>query len=259
MTQFIGTTTECVRHYFEGVQDNENDPKNSALAEFLKIPYAPTIRRWMLGEIAPIGQLLIKVRYFLQSQGYVVTELVALDPEVALLGKWFAYGEMTIDEVATVLGYSSTTGRIIQTLVVLRGESAPAGSKMRRIKRFIAARAPSAAVVPLKAPPHRAPHKASAAVRGNTHGGRTQDTPHLHEDGRAMRVLLMNAANDIANLTRVAEFLVSPECTEEDRAQLHELAGPDGVLTLIARLAPLCSETAFRKHAHDLIKGDTHG
>lgn len=243
MAVIHGSTLKCFRHFLEA--DMPDFDKRKTLSEFTGVPTEPTIRRWFKGTATPVGEYLIRLRYFLDTLGYEVAELETLNPMVSKLGRILAYRLKTIDEIADALGYTSSQ-RAGQMLVVLHGVSGLSADKLRKAELFVetmrltldqeTTRRRALLRVGKKETKELLIQPARSAAQMANGSGRGEK-----------KLLLRSAARQVTDLTEIADFLLSDSCSVEDRKKLHELAGADSVLKLITRLRRLCSETARRQ------------
>lgn len=105
MSQFSGTTLECLNHYGESFSK-----KSDAIRELAQVLGSPvgTISKWFYDNPNPNGNRLIKLRYFLEEKGYSVSELNSLRklrPEVYRLGHLVAKGVLSVEEIAAKMNY----------------------------------------------------------------------------------------------------------------------------------------------------------
>jgi hypothetical protein len=222
MNAFRGTTDECLKHLAQLSQDPTSNHRR-ALEEFIGTSSDSTVPRWFKGNIQPEGEYLIRLRYFFAEKlGYHVTELERLSPVVRKAGKMFALRQKTLDELAHIFEYK-TAGKRKHMLAVLRGANGLSPDKIKRVSAILDGG-------------ERAEHLSRELV-----------APVLKSIDRKQgekTLLIETAARLVVGLTPIALFLLSSDCSEADRKQLHELVGADSVLELTGHLRRLCSETA---------------
>jgi hypothetical protein len=101
-----GTTLECLEHYLKTLPwgTNRCGEEKKPLVEFVGITTG-SVRRWLTKESIPKGMRLVKLRYFLESKGYEVTELAKIQEPIKSLGRLIAFGKIDIREVSLKVGY----------------------------------------------------------------------------------------------------------------------------------------------------------
>ncbi len=67
-----------------------------------------TIRRWYIGTCGPLGESLVRVRYFLHLNKYPIKELLELDDSIYNLGWLVYFNHITIGKIAEELGFGGT-------------------------------------------------------------------------------------------------------------------------------------------------------
>ncbi|MCL5795810.1 MAG: hypothetical protein M1338_05660 [Patescibacteria group bacterium] len=133
---FSGNTLECLKDYLSklkwGQTDCSKERKN--LIKFVSLT-PKTIRRWHTGETIPKGLPLIITRYFLESVGYNVAELNALqDYRIYNLGKLIAHKIVSYSQVSEQLRYRDPG----DLLVVLRGKAGLSYEKIVLVEKICA-------------------------------------------------------------------------------------------------------------------------
>lgn len=112
-----GTTEECLRHYLAQFPTLKRGVTKDRLpfAQYIGVTES-TVRRWMSGNGEPIGFVLVKVRYFLQENGYEVKELQTLDPDLRILGWLITHHKVVLEDVIRELGLEQKQSRLLQAL-----------------------------------------------------------------------------------------------------------------------------------------------
>lgn len=119
MTAIEGRARECLRHYLSGLPWEEAGcvEARKPIIEFIGVN-SDTVRSWHTGQFFPIGLALIKTYYFLEKEGYRVSELEALGEVTYNLGKLMAFNVIDCEDVALQLDLTAR-GKIF---LFLRGE-----------------------------------------------------------------------------------------------------------------------------------------
>lgn len=132
MMILYGDTDKCFRNFVEKA-GNCNAESVKMLADFVGIS-REAAQKWMIGQRTPIGENLISLRYFLDNIGYRVEELETLTPEVRQLGLAFVQKKTTIDDMASLLGYSRES-----IFRIILGKQVPMKDKADEIKEILSA------------------------------------------------------------------------------------------------------------------------
>ncbi len=245
-TGIRGKTERCLAHLF----DNTTEDVRTSLTTFCGV-HEQTTRRWRAKRSDPKGEELLKVRHFLQMRGYRLIEHEELDTAAGALGLAFVFNVATIEEIAAALDFTGDNPRS-STLAYLLGRRGLSEERtlkahgyaqqlreqtLKKQAQFLNGHAPTST------PPKEvvAPAHAPGTIMMLAPSGQT-----VTVEGRK-GTLLAATAHSISALIPMADYLLSDECTEEDRQKLHQLVGDDRVFKLTVRLKRLCSETAREK------------
>ncbi len=225
-----GSTKECLAHYF--AQLPPTSQRSGVRARTPLIQYCGCIRRtvadWQTGPL-PVGVYLIKLRFFLASQGYTVTELESLHPLVRSLGLILAEGRATLEELRLALGYSDQQ----EVLTILRGKQKPYHLEQR--------------LQPL-VDRYRAEPKPPATGVKPANGGAVRATPPSIPgvNGSQKGLVIKTLGAMIKAMLPLAKAVEASPFTVADRDALHELLPENEMFHLIYSLKRLTSETARR-------------
>ncbi|MFC1598390.1 hypothetical protein ACFL2U_00015 [Patescibacteria group bacterium] len=104
-----GNTLECLHDYLNHLPwgTRHCTTTRQELMSFVGVNNVDTLGSWRRKKNTPKGLVLIKIRYFLEKEGYQVTELKAMQKLVYDLGKLISYNILQSEEVATYLGYTA--------------------------------------------------------------------------------------------------------------------------------------------------------
>ena len=129
-----GTTGYCLREYLSGIVWNNKSTTAQCreIVDFTSVSRG-TIRRWYTGESKPKGLVLVKVRFFLEDQGYRIRGFQFADDRLKILGRMIAENKLDLNQVSTELGF--TRGQ--ELLRVLHGNAFTSNEKMTRIENLI--------------------------------------------------------------------------------------------------------------------------
>ena len=127
---YRGSTRQCLDHW---LQEMGSTP---AAVERLReaspgIGNARTISDWFAKGVIPVGERLMRLQSFLGREGYHLTELDALSPEIRAVRAAIGKG-MAADEAARRIGYR----KIGHMYAMLNGEIAPTGDFKKRFEAF---------------------------------------------------------------------------------------------------------------------------
>lgn len=242
---FVGTTEACFAHL---AQSTERDhlPARKIIADFCKVG-DPTVYRWIKGTMAPVGEALMRLRFYLEFLGYDVDELRGLPDPVRDTARLFAFGIVSLSDIVSLVGYSTGSGAASQLLAVFRGVQ---GVSKEKIKEFVSiARTYGEQLLERQQKTERVrlPGK-SALVR---------DIQLLEISSESLEVLqermkpkgisdrdavIESLAAMVGAMTPLAKLVSSDKFTPEDRARVRELAGKSGVFDLANLLYKLCGE-----------------
>ncbi|MCX6781567.1 MAG: hypothetical protein NTW66_00365 [Candidatus Magasanikbacteria bacterium] len=243
MAVIEGKTLECLKHYLSQLPWDTKMcvQARRQIIDFLDVtPH--TVRRWWTGDIVPVGLVLVKLRYFLEREGYRVSELNDLDATTRALGMLIAYGSIDFD--ATVIQLKCPNAS--EFLRVLHGA-----------RRFTAARDLAAEAICVKNRDVLAKlfftspgngHPAPVITPVVTPAQVKEKAPGAGEE----LIKYLRLFSGILELLhpRLNDFL-SEEVSPEERHELRERAGRELVYDLARRskqvtelMTALCSEKA---------------
>lgn len=242
---FLGSTADCLKHYLGKLPwgNKGSAEARMPMADFLGI--TPTsIQRWAVGGTKPKGLALVKLRYYLEKQGYRITELEELQNPIRVLGKLIAVGEITCEEVLKQLKIPNND----ELLRILHGNRGLSSERMVAIARICVdhplevQEAPGAPTGSLLS--HAIALQAEA--RGKITDRVEEDVLHL-----------LDSLNGLCSLLAPRlEHMLSNGFTSEQRQAFRDRAGRHRVFDMANRfyalnkqLNALCSETTREKIA----------
>lgn len=127
------TTERCFLDYLSGIPTGRDSVKaRSSMIEFLGTNM-DTSRRWLMNKRVPVGLMLVKLRYFLEREGYQITELLGLEKAVYNLGKLIAYGVLEFKVVSDRMGYPDKNS----LLQLLHGKQGLSGERRAIMEEIV--------------------------------------------------------------------------------------------------------------------------
>lgn len=243
-----GATLECIIDYLNQLPEGKNSVQaRTLLMKFVDIGRPDTIARWRKGTNKPLGLPLIKLRYFLEAQGYEVKELKALDKKIYNLGKLIAFNVVSFKEVSQRLGYAKDNG----LSRVLHGKRNVLPEKIEKLDKILADLSDKLIKLPGIKKEQSSQDKALTATRPID-----IQEPVVYDETlfQETKELLSTLDSTIALLEPRLKILLSDKTTAEQRQAFREIAGRHLVFDLSNRshgltelLMALCSEKA-REH-----------
>ena len=247
MNSRSGTTAACLTDYLSKIEwgSKKTTEQCMPIAEFAGVGQ-PSIRRWHADRILPVGLELVKLRYFLEQQGYQVAELEALNSHVRILGKLIVYGALDLQVAVDRLKFpdKSKMFRLLHGGCFTspeRSEVIATICQENSQNPLVAAIGRQEVAIPELAPPQSLP---SAQV------SHAEDA--LTEDEKTIR-LLQSLNGLVTVLSQNLEKMLSEGYTAGQRHAFREKAGRALIFdqsnllhTFNQQLNGLCSETARR-------------
>lgn len=249
---FTGTTAECLVHLAQATKV-DHFAKRKVIASFAGVGDS-TVYRWFRGVMQPVGEPLLRLRFYMEFLGYNVQELQALNPPVRDTARLFAFGITTLSEIAQLVGYSEGRGGTDTLLAVFRGTH---GVSKQRLEQFTSFVELYGEQLPEK---KRATQKiqlnGTARAEADVDQAPVRPTvvqtlrPASQKPPSSREALIESLAGSVKALIPLARAISSDDFTAEDRARVRELAGGDGVFTLANLLYRLCGERARKMHSN---------
>ena len=105
-----GSTADCLRHYLKQLPWGTREIAEARQPLVDSVGVDPnSIRRWFVEPSMPVGLALVKLRYFLETIGYQVTDLDALEQPVRHLGKLISLGVVDVETASDQIGFSEVS------------------------------------------------------------------------------------------------------------------------------------------------------
>lgn len=132
--RFRGTTKECLRHYAATLSLTNARGGRKALQPFQEFTHAhpETVYGWLKGYSPPKGACLVRIRYFLELNGYYVAELENLSETVRDFGRLIAYNFFTFEDAVKECDFKNVD-YLLRQLVGYRKPRKDQEEKMKEI------------------------------------------------------------------------------------------------------------------------------
>lgn len=244
---YSGSTKDCLMHLKHSI---ENDRKKlKVIASFTKVTEGRAVSRWLKGTQAG-GMSLVRLRYYLEFLGYNVEELQHMHPTLRDAGRLFAFGVADLNEIVRFVGYSDGQNGNDSLLLVFKGLGGVSAGKLVQFQAFVdlykdKLLEKQQATVKVE---FLADHSSAKVVcdtpdttmlpTATTLRSESQSSTDIHE------VVTRSLAAQIKAMLPLVQIVSSDAFSPEERAQLRELTGGDGVFRLANQLYRLCGERA---------------
>lgn len=236
-----GNTRECLDDYFSTLSWSVSAAlhERKPICDFVGVDPAP-VRKWYIERYLPVGITLVKLRYFLESIGYQVSELENLNQSVRDLGRLICHGIVSVEEAVTELMLPSHS----QLLRLLHGTvSGLASERMSRLEQICEIYERETAELVQKIPKKWAVKPVTHGASISAHSNQVT-RPDSHPNTRNGDGLSFE--DEVIHLLHILDSdckLVGPrlqrmvdEFTPEQRANFRETASPDLVFRLSNRI-----------------------
>lgn len=247
MKSFRGTTAQCLTHLANAVAGPNFNEKRAVIADFTGVGEG-TVQRWFTDESFPVGEALIRLRFYLEFLGYHVTELQSLNESIRKAARLFAFGIASITEIANLVGYKGNEKSANNILIyVLRGMQGVQANKIKQFDSFVELhgsqleekRRTTSNVLNMSAihphSPQASEHRATPTKIQSVH----------HEVSGNQSAVIESLAGMISAILPLAEYVLSDSFTAGQRACVRERAsGGKGVSRLSHLLTQLSGEAA---------------
>lgn len=233
-----GTTERCLAHLAKAIQGRDFFEKRKMIADFVGVG-DEAVHRWFKNGALPVGEQLVRMRFYLEFLGYKVSELDELDVQVRNAARLFAFGIVSLSEIADLLGYVEKSGTD-SLLKIFRGTRGVSSEKIQQIQAFVelyekqldGKRRGTVSVLTATSDDRRS-EEASIITR-----------PSLRTVGEGHSTLIEALAAAVKAMLPLAEYVLSDSFTANERQRVRELAGGDGVSRLSLLLTKLSGEAA---------------
>ena len=214
---FSGSLRKCLVHYgnnLPGKGGKRSQKARQPMAEFVHVGHY-LVFRWLSEEHMPIGENLLRVMAWLDTQGYKTDEWEKLPKLSQQLIKLVAFDLRNLDELQKDLGYNSRDS----LMSVLRGTNMSRSKKQAAqglVARF-----------PLSKKAGSGPADIVELVQTSA--------PVDHD------LIIDSLGHQIQAILPLAELVFSDEFSAEERRRLRQQVANDGLHSLAQVLMGLCS------------------
>lgn len=252
-TIYRGTTAQCWKHFVEAEFDGD---KKIVLANFIGVKEeGSSFRAWFsfnkdAPRTFPVGENLIRLRYFFEHIGYKVSEVQKLEDPIRDCGRLLAFNIVETEDISKALNLQSLRGDPSYLWTVLRGQQRLSVERLKKLKAFVdefkeflPAQQQKIPKLRYRAgkdhpvPPAQKPVVQKAPTREKQFAIKAPETTDKKD-------LIEGFAMVVKGLVPFARYLLSEACSPADRDKLRQLAGGDGVFHLSNALNRLCGEQA---------------
>lgn len=242
--EFKGSTKECFTHLVKGMGDNLLSSRK-LIASFTGV-LDSTVARWIKDSVAPKGESLLRLRFYLEFLGYNVEELLELNPLIRNAARLCAFQVETLTTVAHLVGYPEGRNGIDGLIAVFRGTRSMSEKRLQHLASF----------VELYSDQLKGKQQATQKVEVMPHKQITPEVPKRPLISRMSRqpleareAIIASIAYSVLALIPLAVIISSDTYTAADRKQVRERAGGDGVFKLANLLYRLCGERTRTIHS----------
>ena len=235
-TKFMDSTRACILHYGQSLPVGGNSGKEARqpMAQFVETSDRQ-IYRWTRLESSPRGEDLIRVRFWLESQGYKVSELQELADEVYLLASLLAFSVFDFALVHEMItGYTNPD----DSMALLHGTCPLSSAKRQKIKDFLDDYL--VAQIERLQPWLHWMESFTEVVWPSLEAQPT--VKPLSTDNHD--VILQSLKGMIEAASPLAELVLSDEFTQEERRALRQSFNDDELFVFSNTLSALCSAKA---------------
>lgn len=248
-----GDLTACLQHL---VAQYRTDAQQKArlyevLSSFVKCR-TEILRTWVSGAVTPRKNEYIRLAAYLECLGYKITEREDMLAIVNRASHVFAFCNLSIEDVADLVGFTASESAHKHTSLILRGIRTPGSQTTSRFESLVdlyeddlKIKIQEVALPPgwgRKTPNWLKPQEKKPVVQEVE----TTAAPEVSETDACVRIdkqqIIQTLAHGILTLRPLAQMVRSDQFTAEERAKLRELTGGDGVFELTNLLSALCSE-----------------
>ncbi len=239
---FSGTTKECLAHFMEASLHGD---KRLALSDFTKVTLQ-TVRRW--NKHFPVGEVLIKLRVYLDLHGYKVAELERLDPVIREIAAIVAFEVCPISNILELLGLPlDTKNGNSQLLSALRGERKYSPERVEKLRVFALRFKETLKEVADRTPILRAISSEPSVTLGSKESKSNEVFSREVVASVGHEMVIKSFAAHVNAMLPLAKLIVSDSFSPTERQKLRESVGGNGVFKLSRELNRLCGEQARDK------------
>lgn len=249
---FKGTTAECLVHLANATKE-DHFRKRKMLASFVGVG-DEAVYHWFKKGALPVGEPLLRLRFYLEFLGYNVEELQTLAPPIRDAARLFAFRVATLPEIAQLVGYPEGRSGIDTLLKVFRGTQGVTKQRLEQFTSFVELYGEQLSEKKRTTQKIQLNESASGVQSGGA--PEVVKTPQVVHplrppvQPRDRDVIIESLGTSVKALIPLARAVSSDNFTADERARVRELAGGDGVFTLANLLYRLCGERARKMHSN---------
>lgn len=243
---FKGNTVACLKHL--AIAIGNDTAKRDVIARFADVD-SSTVRRWFKDERTPIGEPLVRTRFYLELLGYDVEELQALDAVVRDAARMFSFGVASIPEIVQLVGYTEGRSGIETVIAVFRGAQGISRKKHKDLEAFVemnreifAEKKRMVKRIEIGTVNQLPVRSVQSALSPRQRFGECSPLD-------LRRIFIESAAKQVLVLLPLMRAIESDAFSAEERTLLRELSGGDGVFKLANILTRLCGERTRAMHS----------
>ncbi|HYD93070.1 MAG TPA: hypothetical protein VEB18_01260 [Candidatus Paceibacterota bacterium] len=238
MKPFQGSTQECFAHFAEQLaSDYEYHRKRKVFAATVHVTDG-TVQRWFSQNGLPMGEALVRVRYYLDFLGYAVAEVQELPEAIRTVGHLITFDVLSVADVAGSTGYEGVPkNNVDQVIAVLCGrrgvseEKFALYSELARVNRKRLTQR------------QQAVEKVVSFEQGHCPTEPESFPTARPESDSHRKVIIESFVHSVEAILPLAEDVLSDGFTAADRAKVRDLVG-SGISRLSNLLTQLTSEGA---------------
>lgn len=243
-------TMECFAEYVKSLpwDPKESDELNRLISQMKIFVGAneKTMNAWFAGKSKPIGLTLLRLRYFLEQQGYRVVELETLPLATRQLGRLIATNLFRAEDVYQEIGFDKAR-RLVSLLL---GDINTSARRYGVIEQIAARHKEDLDLLVSNIRPV-APSAPETEEEAKTESASQGSAPSLQQLEEELILLLRSLKSTISLLSPRLDRMLSGEVLREQRRSFRDNAGQGLVFDLsneayhaLGLLKALCSEKA---------------
>lgn len=239
---FEGTTEQCLAHLAEVC----NPEQRSYVTQFTRMEDV-TVRRWFSHQRSPLGESLIRLRYYLEFLGYQVLELKLLADPIRDTGRLYAFDVFSLDDLCEQIDLPKTRSSLDQLLPILLGKRGVSEERMRKFIAVVETFGPLLEDVLSTTPRFKLFEADQTAVPSQPPREEAVTSNPDTTANKNREAILASVADMARAMLPLVDRVLSDDFTPEERAKVRQKAGVDVIFKLSTRLNRLCGEQARRE------------
>jgi hypothetical protein len=247
MHAISGTTERCIAHLAKAIKGRDFYEKRKQIAIFADVADS-TVHDWFSENRMPVGEPLIRLRFYLEFLGYHVEEVQSMPQTLRDAARLYAFGIASLSEIADLVGYGGEEENAKDTLMrVFRGARNVSPERLRQFGSFVELygdrfEEKRRAVPKVLSLTDTEAHSQRATEH---HGAPTVTRSASHALGNQSAVV-ESFAGLITAMLPLAEYVLSDSFTAAQRSRVRELAGGGKGVSRLSNLFTQLSGEAAR-------------